>query len=126
MSHTILIVDDSPIIRTVMKKSILMSGLDIGSIHFAGNGEEALKVLNEQWIDIVFADINMPIMSGLELVDKMGLDPMLSSVPVVIVSSMNDQLQIESLKKAGVKAYIHKPVTPEVLRDVAMQILGEL
>ena len=53
MSYNILIVDDSAIIRSVVKKTILMSGLEVGKLYEAGNGIEALEKLNENWVDIV-------------------------------------------------------------------------
>jgi two-component system chemotaxis response regulator CheY len=125
MSYSILIVDDSPTIRSVIKKSISMSGIDVGEVHEAGNGIEALAVLSQQWIDIVLADINMPQMNGIELVEHMVKDKMLETTPVVIVSSERSQARVAEFKKRGVSAYIKKPFKPEDIRDVVIEVLGE-
>jgi two-component system chemotaxis response regulator CheY len=125
MSYTILIVDDSTIIRSMIKKSIGLSGIDVSQIYEAGNGLEALEVLSKNWIDIVFADINMPKMNGVELVEKMSEDNMLVSIPVVMISSDQSQARIDELKKQGIRAYIKKPFRPENFRDTICSVLGE-
>ena len=126
MSLRILIVDDSRIIRTMVKKTVSMSGLDVGETFEAGNGKEALDVLRDEWIDIVFCDLNMPEMTGDELVQEMAKDNILVSVPVVIVSSERNQERIDELKKRGIRAYIKKPFRPEEFRDVVGDVLGTL
>jgi len=124
MSYRILIVDDSPIIRSVTKKIIGMCGLDVAGLYEAANGLEALKILGEEWIDVVFADINMPEMNGIELVEKMVADDMLKSVPVVIVSTERSEVRIAALKEMGVKAYIKKPFRPEEFQAAVEDVLG--
>lgn len=125
MSYNVLIVDDSSIVRSVVKKSIGMSGIEVASVFEAGNGREALEVLNKEWIDIVFADLNMPEMNGVELVEKMSEDSMLVSTPVVIISSEQRQAKIDALKARGIRAYMKKPFRPEGFKDVVCSILGE-
>ena len=125
MSYNVLIVDDSSIVRSVVKKSINMSGIDVSSVFEAGNGKEALDVLNKEWIDIVFADLNMPEMNGIELVEKMSEDAMLVSTPVVIISSEQRQPKIDALKERGIRAYMKKPFRPEGFKDIVCNILGE-
>ncbi|MDD5308939.1 MAG: response regulator [Deltaproteobacteria bacterium] len=124
MSYSILIVDDSATIRSVIKRSIGMTGIDVGAVHEAANGLEALEVLGREWVDIVFADLNMPEMNGVELVERMFEDSMLVSTPVVIVSSDHNQRTIDGLKERGIRAYIKKPFRPENFRDVVGEVLG--
>lgn len=124
MSLRILIVDDSAIIRAIVKKTVSMSGLDVDEIFEAKHGREALEVLRDEWIDVVFCDLNMPEMTGDELVEEMSKDRILVSVPVVVVSSERNQERIEELKKNGIKAYIKKPFKPEEFRDVVGEVLG--
>ena len=126
MGYRILIVDDSEIIRKIVRKSIGMSGLDVGEIFEAENGLQALKVLDNEWVDIVLADLNMPEMSGMELVEKMSADNLLVSIPVVIVSSEHSETRIEDLKKKGIRAYIKKPFRPENFRDIVTEVLGTI
>ncbi len=125
MSYTVLIVDDSSTIRSMIRRSIGMSGLDIGQIYEAGNGIEALNVLETEWIDIVFTDLNMPEMDGVELVQQMSEDNVMVTIPVVVVSSDRSQARIDALKKSGIRAYLKKPARPETFREVVEKILGE-
>ncbi len=124
MSYNVLIVDDSSVVRSVVRKSIEMSGIVVDKVFEAGNGKEALTVLDAEWIDIVFADLNMPEMNGVELVEKMSQDSMLVSTPVVIISSEKRQAKIDELKKRGIRAYIKKPFRPESFKDVVTEVLG--
>ncbi len=124
MSYTILVADDSTIVRTMVKKAIAMAGLEVSKVYEAANGKEALDVLGREWIDVVFADINMPEMTGAELVIRMKSDPALSSTPVVIVSSESSQARIEELKRSGAQAYVKKPFRPEHFKDVVEALLG--
>jgi two-component system chemotaxis response regulator CheY len=126
MSYTVLVVDDSPTMRGMVKRAISMSGVDVGMVHEAGNGREALQLLAAHWIDVVFADLNMPEMSGFELVDRMADDRLLAATPVVIVSSEQSDARSAQLKGRGVAGYIKKPFRPELLRDVIHQVLGHV
>lgn len=123
MGYNILIVDDSKIIRAMVKKNIEMAGLPVASIHEAGNGEEALAVMADAWIDVVFADIHMPRMNGIEMVERMSADNILVSIPVVMVSSDRSQAHIDRLNNLGIRAYIKKPFRPESFRDVVADVL---
>lgn len=123
MSYTILVVDDSKIIRTMMRKSILMTGVDVGTIGEAGDGFEALSALSAQRFDLIFTDLHMPNMSGEELIQKLTDDPSLCATPVVIVSSEPNAHKIKELIVKGASAFIRKPFTPENLRDVMNQVL---
>lgn len=124
MSHNILIVDDSETVRAVIAKTLDLAGVDINELYQAGNGQEALDVLKDSWIDLVFCDINMPVMTGTELVENMQKDDLLKSVPVVIVSTEGSKTRMDELSAKGVRAYIRKPFTPETLRDIVEQVLG--
>jgi two-component system chemotaxis response regulator CheY len=124
MAYNILIVDDSQTVRAVIRKTLDLAGIEVGEIHEAGNGQEALDVLGKHWLDLVFADINMPVMTGLELVDRMSADGLLKTVPVVIVSTEGSSTRVEQLKAKGVSAYVRKPFTPEIIRSVVEEVLG--
>jgi two-component system, chemotaxis family, chemotaxis protein CheY len=75
-------------------------------------------------VDIVFTDINMPQMSGLELVEQMSKDGLMQNVPVVIVSTERSKARIDELRRQGIKAYIKKPFKPEDLKAVIHEVLG--
>ena len=118
MSLNLLIVDDSVTIRTVIAKAIGMSNAPVNEIQFAANGQEALNILNQSFVDLVLVDINMPVMNGVEMIDKMRADDHLKSIPVVVVSTEGSTTRLEELKAKGVKAFIRKPFTPESIDKV--------
>jgi len=124
MSLNVLIVDDSKVVRKIITKTLKLTGISINEIHDAENGKEALEVMNDEWIDIVFTDINMPVMGGVEMVEKMDKDGLMQTIPVIVISTEGSETRIEQLTQKGVKAYLRKPVTPEKLRDVVKDILG--
>ncbi len=119
MAYTILIVDDSSVTRMVLKKTIGMTGVDIGKFYEASNGEEGLESMKANSdIDLIVTDLNMPVMSGYEMLDVIIADLELSAVPILVISTEASTERIEELKCKGVKGYIHKPFSPEVVRDV--------
>lgn len=124
MSLNILVVDDSATVRAVIKKTLEIAGVPVSKLYQAENGKEALEILSESWIDLVFADINMPVMTGIEMVERMAADGLLKTIPVVVVSTEGSATRIEQLKAKGVSAYIRKPFTPELLRSVVDDIVG--
>jgi two-component system chemotaxis response regulator CheY len=126
MAYNILIVDDSATVRAVLSRIVRLCGLDLGVLHEAANGKEALEVLEEHWVDLVLADINMPVMNGLELVERMQADGLLETIPVVIVSTEGSQTRVKDLRARGVRGYVRKPFTPEHLRLVVERILREV
>ena len=123
MAYNILIVDDSATIRAVIAKTLEIAEIPVSELWEAANGREALEFLGDKWIDLVFVDINMPVMNGVELIERMEADGLLSTVPVIIVSTEGSDTRISELTAKGVRAYIRKPFTPEVLKDVVNQIL---
>ena len=125
MSYRILVADDSAIVRAMVKKAIAMSGLDVLEFREAANGAEALAELARAPVDVVFADLNMPVMNGVELVERMRADQALAGVPVVIVSSERNEAKIEALRAAGVRAYLKKPFRPEHFRDAVHAVLAK-
>ena len=123
--YDILLVDDSPTVRAVIKKTLNLAGIETGELHEAANGKDALDIVANRSVDFVFADINMPVMNGIEMVDEMKRRQLLERVPVIVVSTEGSKTRIEELKAKGVSAYVRKPFTPEVLRNVVNNIMGE-
>mgnify|MGYP001815148851 CR=1 FL=1 len=123
MPLNVLIVDDSSVMRAMIIKTIRMSGLDLGDVYQAGNGKEGLEAARENWVDLVVADINMPVMNGEEMIDQMKADPELSALPTIVISTEGSATRIQRLEKKGV-TFIHKPFTPEIIRDAIQELTG--
>jgi two-component system chemotaxis response regulator CheY len=121
----LLIVDDSPVTRKMVRRAVGLAGLEIGDVYEAGDGEEALAQLAQNVVHLVLADINMPNMNGMELVERMSQAPALASIPVIIVATPMSEQRIERLLDIGARAYLAKPFRPEALRDLVVEILGD-
>lgn len=125
MAYNILIVDDSAVTRQILIRTIRLSGLPLGEVLQAGNGQEALAVLDSHWADIVFTDINMPVMDGLQFVEELQKRDDWERLPVVVVSTEGSKNRIEELERTGISGYIRKPFTPEEVAEMIEKILGE-
>lgn len=125
MAYNILIVDDSFPMRAVIKKVIKASGFDVGEFYEAENGKNALNVLNDEWVDLIISDYNMPVMNGLEMLELIKKNDMFSSIPVVMVTTEGSQQRIEEFFKKGAADYIKKPFTPEQIKSKLVMIMGE-
>jgi two-component system chemotaxis response regulator CheY len=118
MAYNVLVVDDSRVIRAVIKKTLGLAGIPINELYEAQNGKEALGILREKKVDLVFSDIHMPEMTGVEMVEQMAADGALKDIPVIVVSSEGSQTRLGELLDKGARAYVRKPFTPELIRDV--------
>jgi two-component system chemotaxis response regulator CheY len=125
MAYNILIVDDSLMARTFIARALEMAGLSLSQLHQATNGQEALDLLQREWVDLVLTDINMPDMNGDELVRRMRATDLLKSIPVVIVSTDCSERRMAEMTAAGVQGYLTKPVTPEDLKATVERLLGK-
>lgn len=125
MAFNFLIVDDSVTIRAIIAKTLKISEIPITELYQASNGKEALEILDEKWVDIVFADINMPVMDGVEMITKIREDENLRDLNVVVISTEGSSTRIQELQDKGINAYIRKPFTPEQLNSIIKDILGD-
>ena len=123
MAYNILIVDDSQTMRAVLTKTICMAGIEIGTVFEAENGREALGVLEKEWVDIVFADINMPVMNGVEMVQEMRKLGYMESTPVIVISTEGSKTRLDTLREMGVRGFLRKPVSPELFKSVVDGVL---
>ncbi len=123
MAFNVLIVDDSSSMRSVIKKTLEISGFDIGQIFEAGNGREALDVLDKQWADIILTDIHMPDMDGLTFLKELQKDEVVATTRVVVVTTDSREERIEELMELGVNAWIKKPFRPEEIKKVLLDVL---
>jgi two-component system chemotaxis response regulator CheY len=123
MAVNVLVVDDSGVMRSMIIKTIRLSGLQLGEIHQAANGREGLDALQKNWIDLVIADINMPVMNGEDMIDCMLEHPEFKDIPIVVISTEGSKTRVDRLQNKGAR-FIHKPFTPEVIRDTVKDFLG--
>ena len=123
MSLKILVVDDSSVMRSMIIKTLKLSGVSYNEIYQAGNGKEGLEVLEENWVDLALIDINMPIMNGEEMIDRIKENPELSNMVIIVVSTESSETRIDKLLAKEAK-FIHKPFTPESLKECILNSIG--
>ena len=115
MVYRILIVDDSPGMRKVIKKTLGQSGFPAEVYFEAGDGIEALDVLSKEDVDIVFTDINMPNMNGEELMEQISLKPEYRRLLVIVVSTDRSEERMQRMSALGAKGYVTKPFVPRTI-----------
>jgi two-component system chemotaxis response regulator CheY len=119
---SLLVVDDSAMMRAMIKRVAHLTGVAIATVHEASNGVEALRVLEAHPIDVLFTDINMPEMTGTELLREVAKHPEWQRMIRVIVSTDGSQARREEVASLHAHAYVEKPFRPEVMRDVLTQV----
>ena len=121
MDLNILIVDDSGVMRKILINLLKLSGLSMGRIAEAANGQEALQILAQGGIGLVLADIHMPVMDGIEMFERLRADPRHIALPFVFVSSDSSSTRIHTLLDQGA-GFVHKPLSPELLLEAITQV----
>jgi two-component system chemotaxis response regulator CheY len=125
MVLNVLIVDDSSTMRAMIKRAFTLNGFPVARYFEAADGAEGLELLEHEEIDLVMVDINMPVMSGMEMIDRIREIPEVAQVPVVVVSTFSSEARIREIRNKDVE-YIKKPFTPEQFRNVIEPMLEKL
>jgi two-component system, chemotaxis family, chemotaxis protein CheY len=123
MAFNVLVVDDSAVMRTMVVRTLRMSGIPLASVNEAGNGEEGLRALEEHWVDLLLLDINMPVMNGEEMLRRVRENPETAALPVIVVSTEGSETRLQALQELGA-SIVRKPFAPETLRDTILRITG--
>lgn len=116
----VLVVDDDPVVGKSFNRVLSQKGYVVVT---AQDGREALSKLQDGDYDVVFTDIRMPGMDGLELAEQVKARK--SWTPVVIVTGFGSQANEARAKAAGVSAFLHKPLTPEQIEATALQAMAQ-
>lgn len=124
MPYNVLIVDDSKSMRQVIRKVLGVSGFMVGDCLEAENGQEALKLLEENWVDLILSDVHMPVMDGFGLLRALRQNSEWQDTPVVLITTESNEDRIMEAMSLGAKGYIRKPFRPEAIRTHLNQILG--
>ena len=119
----ILSVDDSTIIRKIIRSAVEVLGYDLIE---AAEGMEALAVLEENYesTELILLDWNMPGMNGLEFLEKVKRDSRFKNIPVMMVTTESERENIVKAIQAGAKHYMTKPFTTEEIIKRILECLG--
>jgi CheY-like chemotaxis protein len=123
---TVLVVDDIPLMRTMLVKyvkslglKILKEELGIAGIEVAEaeNGRQALELLQGRDVDLVFLDLMMPEMDGLAFLAAKKEDPTISAIPVIVCSALGEKGTVDRARELGASSYIMKPFSLKAVEE---------
>jgi len=120
MAKTILIVDDSSSLRTVVKMALVRAGYDVIE---AGDGKEGLTQLDKAGkVNLIVSDVNMPNMDGITFVKQLKQLPKHKFTPVIMLTTEDEGAKMQQAKAAGARAWLTKPFNPPELLDAVSQL----
>ncbi len=122
LNMEVLIVDDFATMRRILKNILTQIGFN--NLYEAGDGKSALKLLKNQKIDLIMCDWNMPIMTGLDLLNAVRGDDELKEIPFVMVTAEAQKENIIQAVQAGVNNYVVKPFTTETITQKLEKVFG--
>jgi len=124
MLKKILVVDDSALIHQMYKMVLMRYRCQIIN---ALNGQEALDKLEQNPdVNMMLVDINMPLMNGLEFIQKVKALGKYNSVPIIIVSTEGKEEDTQRGLALGARGYVKKPFQPSDLHTLIAQIFGPM
>ena len=126
MGSKIALIDDSKVMRSILRKSILMSGHKISDFLEAANGEEGLELVreNRDSLDLIITDIHMPGMSGIEMLKSFRTIAGSEKVPVIVISSDSSMGVQQQWEQFGVCGFIAKPFSLQDVVSLLDAVLG--
>ncbi len=119
----IMIVDDCNTTRKLLGHYLRSRGY---SVVFAENGIDALEKLAIHDVNLVMTDLNMPYMDGIELIKMLRSDPILSEIPVLMITTENDDTEREKAVSCGANGYMVKPVTGNDIEENIKSIVKQI
>jgi two-component system chemotaxis response regulator CheY len=119
----VLVVDDSSMARKHISR--VLKSLGIERISIAHDGQEAVAMIAHHYFDLVVTDYNMPNMDGKELIDHIRTASNQAGIPVLMVTSEENQSRLAAVQQAGVSAICDKPFETHVVRDLVQKALSE-
>lgn len=119
----ILIVDDSRIMRTIVKRSLIKHNNSEYEFLEAGNGIDAFNIIQRNNIGLVLLDWNMPDLNGLNLTKELRALPKYAKLPIIMITSEAAKYNVIEAVKAGVNDYMIKPIRDEKLVEKIEQVL---
>lgn len=121
MKKKVLVVDDSPTIVAMLKDLLSELGFDVTS---AGDGREAYRYVETSMFNMIITDLKMPIMDGIEFVRQAKKLPNCKFVPIVMLSSEDDQDKIIEARRVGVSTFLKKPIRDSQFIAMMNIVLG--
>jgi two-component system chemotaxis response regulator CheY len=123
MESDVLVVDDSAAIRKILQRVLRQTGMSIRTIHQAGDGQEALALLEKEKVDLIISDINMPKMDGLQLLASLKASAQWRHIPVLMITTEGGATTVGEAVRLGAAGYVRKPFTADQIKEKLAGIL---
>lgn len=124
MALNVMIVDDSSVMRKILERSVRQAtSTEIGLVVEANDGAEAMEKLAQNQVQLIFSDINMPKLNGLDFLRELKCSPY-KDLPVVMVTTEGAEKTVMEAISLGAKAFIRKPFTSAQMEAVLSNIIG--
>ncbi|PIE32764.1 two-component system response regulator [candidate division KSB3 bacterium] len=120
-TKNLLIVDDSRMVRKII--SVSLKGEKQFTLYEAASGLEALDRLSEAQIDLIFTDINMPNMDGLEFIKRCKEDEMSKDIPIIVISTEDGIEDRQRAMELGASGFVSKPLDKQSILDITNSVL---
>ncbi len=124
MKGTVLVVDDSAMMRKVVLRVLKMAEIEFETVLEAGDGVEALTILRANKVELIMCDINMPNMTGLQLLQQIKEEKLAQGAPIVMVTTESSEPQVRAAILAGARGYIRKPFTVDHIKNNVKPLLA--
>lgn len=123
MAKTILIIDDSTSLRTVVNIALTGAGYEVIEACHGQDALDKIAKLGAKKINLVVCDVNMPVMGGIEFVTKVKQNPAFKFTPIVMLTTEGQDAIKEQGRAAGAKAWIMKPFNPPQLLNAVSKLV---
>jgi len=123
MESDLLVVDDSAAIRKILQRVLRQTGMAIGTIYEAGDGQEAITLLETNRVDLILSDINMPRMDGLQLLASLKASAEWRHIPVIMITTEGGATKVGEAGRLGAAGYVRKPFSAEQIKEKLTGIL---
>jgi two-component system chemotaxis response regulator CheY len=120
---SVLIVDDSSVMRKIIERSLRQAGIQIKEVFEASNGVEALARSQQTRVDLILSDINMPTMDGLEFVRQLQSVENAKGVPIVMITTEGGEAHVVQALSCGAQGYIRKPFSSDQIKERILPLL---
>jgi two-component system chemotaxis response regulator CheY len=121
-TRSVLIVDDSPILRRAVRRAVQQAGVGDSQIREASNGAEALALFEALDIALVLLDLHMPVLDGVGFLRELNARQQQNKADIVIVSTESNQARLDEVRALGARDVLRKPFEPEQIREYVRKL----
>lgn len=123
MTHSVLVVDDEPMARTLLRLMLVRAGFEVLE---AADGPEALTKVKEQLPDLMILDVMMPGIDGFAVCEALRQEEDTSDLPIIMLSAKTDSSSVRKGLRVGATKYLTKPISQEELTRSVLNTLDSV